>query len=676
MAFLDKIIDAVGFIISKPLDVKSSKIVAGLEVDKTNRFLNELAKCVQEKKPFLDAVDKVRKGQKPNADTLTVDNAANRRKSSISVSKTPSKPSTQSKSNARKSSLKPTPTPSSHNSSAANSKPSSPKPKAEIKTESVPIEEPKRQETPEILEVVEPLKVEVNEEPLPVQPAPVIEAKPATPPILQLAEEPKILVENINVKPESEPESITQQQSAPILDEPNNDLLDQLDGLDDMDDDETLASMNQLLVNGNGKTNEVVETVFTENIESTVDNEQKNSFQQTNTDQVERKKSSTRVASALKTSETFDKTDDNLTNNSTLESFSFAPEPSVQESEVPEKKVKSRRLTSSRGNSSLATKNNLNEQPIVKEPLKLVMPEKKSNDSSTEPSPSITSNKSPAVSKRGENRSQPPPPATPASARPTTSRRSARPTSSRPAPPRVATASKNALTRVLVDSRLDQVPLDTPVGSKLSTGQPSSRTPHSLSTLIGNEDIEEDDADNDQYVINTQKMQDTIFGNGLDENDSAKFSFNPSGDDNRGKLVQQLMETKTELEGNIGNNQRRTSVLDPSSSSTLNQSDSVRLRENVQHLCQSIGTLSKALEYLHEDVDPIKQELEKWRTEYQQNIQTIDKMKAETAKLLEPLERELSQVENEIKEFEEKYSILKGNVYRNNLTVQKMIENI
>ncbi|CAG2104541.1 unnamed protein product [Medioppia subpectinata] len=88
IVFLQKAIDTTGFIIGDVLSAKPSKIVAGLEADKTNEWLQAMAKAVIAKKDSSDAVQRVLNGEKPTKrDNTLVSNNNNNNNSNNSKKK-------------------------------------------------------------------------------------------------------------------------------------------------------------------------------------------------------------------------------------------------------------------------------------------------------------------------------------------------------------------------------------------------------------------------------------------------------------------------------------------------------------------------------------------------------------------------------------------------------------
>lgn len=70
----------LGFIIGDVVNVKPSKIVAGLEVERTNEWLQTMAKAVVEKKSSAEAVKRVLSGEKPTKRNSTSNSSTNNTK--------------------------------------------------------------------------------------------------------------------------------------------------------------------------------------------------------------------------------------------------------------------------------------------------------------------------------------------------------------------------------------------------------------------------------------------------------------------------------------------------------------------------------------------------------------------------------------------------------------------
>ena len=79
------------------------------------------------------------------------------------------------------------------------------------------------------------------------------------------------------------------------------------------------------------------------------------------------------------------------------------------------------------------------------------------------------------------------------------------------------------------------------------------------------------------------------------------------------------------------------------------------------------------MNYLHEDVEPMLNELVKWQTEFETNNKIIMKIRAEMNSDLEPLRKELEQTERQVDDFGDQIRMTKANVFRNEQIITKLI---
>jgi len=193
--------------------------------------------------------------------------------------------------------------------------------------------------------------------------------------------------------------------------------------------------------------------------------------------------------------------------------------------------------------------------------------------------------------------------------------------------------------------------------------------PVGLNLEIENDDDQQNEEDQ-HFIISSKKLQESLLRIDQErQNADQEMGVKGGITSDKGKLVQQLMATKSELEGVVGQT-TETIQQEPESQNTG------QLRTNVHQLIQSIGGLSRALNYLHEDVDPMLLELEKWRTDYGRNVKEIERLKREAEKERGPLRKELDAVEFEVKEWSEKLQNAKASVYRDSLAIGKLIESV
>ncbi|XP_077725579.1 TRAF3-interacting protein 1 isoform X10 [Canis aureus] len=251
-------------------------------------------------------------------------------------------------------------------------------------------------------------------------------------------------------------------------------------------------------------------------------------------------------------------------------------------------------------------------------------------------------------------------------------RRIPRPGSARPAPPRV--------------KRQDSVEALTPD----RTG--SGKIVASVIVDTQNSDNEEDD----QFVVEAApplpEMSELEMVPTVDVEDEEKH----------GGLVKKILETKKDYEklqrsprpGEKGSHRDELGV-----SHTLNAAASARekllvfesawkkekdivskeiekLRVSIQTLCKSALPLGKIMDYIQEDVDAMQNELQLWHNENKQHAEALQKEQSITDCAVEPLKAELAELEQLIKDQQDKICAVKANVLKNEEKIQRMVYSI
>ncbi|XP_025319434.3 TRAF3-interacting protein 1 isoform X9 [Canis lupus familiaris] len=247
-----------------------------------------------------------------------------------------------------------------------------------------------------------------------------------------------------------------------------------------------------------------------------------------------------------------------------------------------------------------------------------------------------------------------------------------RPGSARPAPPRV--------------KRQDSVEALTPD----RTG--SGKIVASVIVDTQNSDNEEDD----QFVVEAApplpEMSELEMVPAVDVEDEEKH----------GGLVKKILETKKDYEklqrsprpGEKGSHRDELGV-----SHTLNAAASARekllvfesawkkekdivskeiekLRVSIQTLCKSALPLGKIMDYIQEDVDAMQNELQLWHNENKQHAEALQKEQSITDCAVEPLKAELAELEQLIKDQQDKICAVKANVLKNEEKIQRMVYSI
>lgn len=153
-------------------------------------------------------------------------------------------------------------------------------------------------------------------------------------------------------------------------------------------------------------------------------------------------------------------------------------------------------------------------------------------------------------------------------------------------------------------------------------------------------------------------------------------------DDNHGGLVKKILETKKDYEklqpSSRPGERDKTLVSEAAwkKEKAAVSKEMERLRGSIQTLCRSALPLGKIMDYLQEDVDAMQHELQLWRDEGRLHAAALQKEQSITNGAVEPLKAELGELEQLIRDQQDKIFAVKANILRNEEKIQKMVHGI
>ncbi|XP_075685704.1 TRAF3-interacting protein 1 [Rhinoderma darwinii] len=226
-----------------------------------------------------------------------------------------------------------------------------------------------------------------------------------------------------------------------------------------------------------------------------------------------------------------------------------------------------------------------------------------------------------------------------------------RPGSARPAPPRVR---RQASAEVVVPERV-------------SSGK-------GVTKVIVDKTKEDGEDDDNEFVVEEASPQ---------MSEMPKMELEPEldlpGDEKHGGLVKKILETKKDYETPQDAILKDKLLL--TDTGRKKEKDFVtkeieKLRGSIQILCRSALPLGKMMDYIQEDMDTMKNELQMWRTENREHAEVLLREQSVTDTAVDPLKAELAELEQLIKEQRDKICTVKGNILRNEEKIQKMVQSV
>ncbi|NWW46335.1 MIPT3 protein, partial [Pedionomus torquatus] len=220
-----------------------------------------------------------------------------------------------------------------------------------------------------------------------------------------------------------------------------------------------------------------------------------------------------------------------------------------------------------------------------------------------------------------------------------------RPSSARPAPPRV---KRQESTEVLLPERNG--------GDK------------AVSNVIIDQQFSDDD---DQFVVEAAPLLPD-----MPETETKYANFSTGG------LVKRILETKKDYEASQKSSKTTerekpfVSEVARKKERDLVAKEIEKFQVSIQTLCRSALTLGRIMDYVQEDMDAMKNELQMWRQENRQHAEALQKEQSITDSAVEPLKADLAELEQLIKDQQDKICAVKANILKNEEKIRRMVLSI
>ncbi|XP_029980280.1 TRAF3-interacting protein 1 isoform X2 [Sphaeramia orbicularis] len=234
-------------------------------------------------------------------------------------------------------------------------------------------------------------------------------------------------------------------------------------------------------------------------------------------------------------------------------------------------------------------------------------------------------------------------------------RRPPRPSSARPAPPRVKSQ----------DSHVDVTPVD-----RLSSAKATAQV------IMDGKKLSEDEEDEDKQFLVEEAALPSTDAHEMDMVPAAELD----GEEKHGGLVKKILETKKDYESSSSSPKSKEQNL-VSEAAKKKERDLVtreieRLRSSIQTVCRSTLPLGKIMDYIQEDMDAMQAELLTWRRENKEHAQALVDEQRATDRVVEPLRSELAELDQLIKDQQDKICAVRANILRNEDKIHKMVSGI
>ncbi|XP_069010885.1 TRAF3-interacting protein 1 isoform X1 [Embiotoca jacksoni] len=233
-------------------------------------------------------------------------------------------------------------------------------------------------------------------------------------------------------------------------------------------------------------------------------------------------------------------------------------------------------------------------------------------------------------------------------------RRIARPSSARPAPPRIKKQDSHT---------------DVTLAERLFSAKPSAPV------IMDGKKSEDEENEDEQFLV--EEASPPLLATPEIEAEPAQEL---NSEEKHGGLVKKILETKKDYELSPSSHKPKEQNL-VSEAAQRKERDMVtreidRLRSSIQMVCRSSLPLGKIMDYIQEDVDAMQAELHTWRRENKEHAQALMQEQRATDRAVEPLKAELAELEQLIKDQQDKICAVRSNILKNEEKIQKMVTGI
>ncbi|KAM9859947.1 TRAF3-interacting protein 1-like [Aulostomus maculatus] len=238
------------------------------------------------------------------------------------------------------------------------------------------------------------------------------------------------------------------------------------------------------------------------------------------------------------------------------------------------------------------------------------------------------------------------------SIRASSTRRMPRPSSSCPAPPRVK-------------------PQDTATGGTPAERQ-SSAKPSKAGIMDGKQPSEVKEDDDEQFIV-----EDAVSSPTDAPEKHLKPAHKLSSGPKHGGFEKKVLETKNDHQSSQSSTTSEDQSLVSEEAQKKEQDlfiqEMEQLLSSIQTVCCSILPLREIMDHLQEDMEAMQAELHAWQRENKKYTEALQQEQRVTDEAMEPLQAELVELEQLIKDQQDKICVTKCNILKNDEKINKML---